>query len=586
MIQIKTIIILFTIILLITGYYVLTLDKSEDSQDVILGADYSGSGTVTFSTVGFSQFTPLEHLQGYVSCWGSGAGGVDASSAGGGGGGGGAFASSTVQLVKGTEYDIFIGTGGLENAHGATSTFATTTVKAVGGRAGSAMANGLGGLASECIGTAKNNGGDGGDGETADDEGGGGGGAGGYSAAGGVGQNYTGTVGGTGGAGSGGAGGAGGTGAAGADGNPGGASALGGGGGGGGDNGFGGGKGGAPGGGGGGGDIAASPDSEGGNGQCIVEYYLATSTTALNTPLDTATGVSVNPTFNFTGTDPNGDTLEYNIQVDTVSSFDGQTLVDSYDEANKDTDNILGSIYIGRAQSFMSKGGNLTSARFYLAKAGSPPGSAVAKLYALSGTYSNGDNIPTGSALAISDDFNPLSLSAYPTFGLATFTFTGAQQYTMVNGTVYVITIEYTGDTSNYIFLGSDNSSPSHNGNFSYLIISTWTAEGTKDASFYVYSTGYPLLSQSSDVNAGFTAGHPFASGVATEYSTSTYALDSGTEYFWRVAGKDTGTGLYGLWSPTYSFTTAGGVDNPDYGDVWIKSGVNWIKSNVLQIKN
>ena len=48
-------------------------------------------------------------------------------------------------------------------------------------------------------------------------------------------------------------------------------------------------------------------------------------TTALNTPTDTATGQSLTPTLNFTGTDPNGDTVEYEVQVDTVNTFDSQT---------------------------------------------------------------------------------------------------------------------------------------------------------------------------------------------------------------------------------------------------------------------
>jgi hypothetical protein len=45
-------------------------------------------------------------------------------------------------------------------------------------------------------------------------------------------------------------------------------------------------------------------------------------TTALNTPTDTATGQSLTPTLNFTGTDADGDTIEYEVQIDTVNTFD------------------------------------------------------------------------------------------------------------------------------------------------------------------------------------------------------------------------------------------------------------------------
>ena len=44
-------------------------------------------------------------------------------------------------------------------------------------------------------------------------------------------------------------------------------------------------------------------------------------TVALNTPTDTATGVSTTPDLVFTGTDANSDTIEYNVQVDTVNTF-------------------------------------------------------------------------------------------------------------------------------------------------------------------------------------------------------------------------------------------------------------------------
>jgi hypothetical protein len=49
-------------------------------------------------------------------------------------------------------------------------------------------------------------------------------------------------------------------------------------------------------------------------------------TVVLNTPLDTTiiTGTQT-PTLNFTGSDPESDSIEYNVQIDTVDSFDGQS---------------------------------------------------------------------------------------------------------------------------------------------------------------------------------------------------------------------------------------------------------------------
>jgi hypothetical protein len=48
-------------------------------------------------------------------------------------------------------------------------------------------------------------------------------------------------------------------------------------------------------------------------------------TVVLNTPADAATGVSVTPTLEFTGTDLNVDSVRYEVQVDTVNTFDSQT---------------------------------------------------------------------------------------------------------------------------------------------------------------------------------------------------------------------------------------------------------------------
>jgi hypothetical protein len=47
-------------------------------------------------------------------------------------------------------------------------------------------------------------------------------------------------------------------------------------------------------------------------------------TVALNSPLDTGTTEDTTPTFIFTGTDPDGDPMRYQIQIDTVNTFNSQ----------------------------------------------------------------------------------------------------------------------------------------------------------------------------------------------------------------------------------------------------------------------
>lgn len=56
-------------------------------------------------------------------------------------------------------------------------------------------------------------------------------------------------------------------------------------------------------------------------------------TVTLNSPADEATGEGSAPTLNFTGTDTNGDTIEYNVQIDTSIDFNsvsGSPLLDKF----------------------------------------------------------------------------------------------------------------------------------------------------------------------------------------------------------------------------------------------------------------
>jgi hypothetical protein len=74
----------------------------------------------------------------------------------------------------------------------------------------------------------------------------------------------------------------------------------------------------------------------------------------------------------------------------------------------------------------------------------------------------------------------------------------------------------------------------------------------------YVYKQiVYPLLSKVSTTDTGFTAGHPFTSGVAKDFTVQAGdTLTPSTTYYWRVRAIDpTGSNSYGAWSSTRSFT-------------------------------
>lgn len=224
-----------------------------------------------------------------VACWGPGGGGGIAAGSGGGGGGGGAFASATISVSAGEIYPIVIAAGGFPDTSGitGTTTFATTSVYALGGMGVSnSTTGGAGGSTANSSGTVEYAGGSGSNGNTTGDIGGGGGGGGGPSGAGITPSNATGGVGADGGGGNNGNGGTGGTGDSNASSTPGGGDGgthtLGGGGGGGGDDDDIGGNGGSPGGGGGGGDRGAG---FGADGQCSITYSTATPGGGESVPL-------------------------------------------------------------------------------------------------------------------------------------------------------------------------------------------------------------------------------------------------------------------------------------------------------------
>lgn len=266
--------------------------------DTVWGVATTSAGTITetITTLGTSTWAvPFGVTSVQASCWGAGGGGDVISFSGGGGGGGGAFASSTVAVVPGQSYSVFIGTGGTSATSptaGGHSSFSSSTAVLVLARGGSEAVNtagGAGGATTTSIGTLKYKGGNAGNGSTTGDVGGGGGGSAGPDGPGGNGANGNATSG----AGGGGGGGNNGTTATstigGIGGSNGGQGGLGdsngasdppggngsdgtngGGGAGGGDDGDPGGTGGAPGGGAGGGEIAGS--GGGGNGQCKLIY--------------------------------------------------------------------------------------------------------------------------------------------------------------------------------------------------------------------------------------------------------------------------------------------------------------------------
>jgi hypothetical protein len=161
-------------------------------------------------------------------------------------------------------------------------------------------------------------------------------------------------------------------------------------------------------------------------------------------------------------------------------------IVDSYVESNKDSAyNCYGNYWKTVGQSFNGNGDILTSVKFYVSKIGSPTGTYCAKLYAHSGTFGT-SSVGTESPLATSDtrDVSEISDSQYQLFE-----FTFSTPYTLVANTKYVIGLSYDGgNSSNYLLVGQDSTSPAHAGNQCSLYYNgTWYAHNFYDVIFYIY---------------------------------------------------------------------------------------------------
>lgn len=251
------------------------------------------------------------------------------------------------------------------------------------------------------------------------------------------------------------------------------------------------------------------------------------------------------------------------------------TTADSYPNTNRGSSptTIGNGTTDGAGQSFTGNGGTLLSTRLMLVKVGSPTGNIVSKVYAHSGTFGT-SSIPTGTALATSNAidvstlpivFSPAGLSLIAN-NFVDFEFT--DELVLVNGTKYVVTVEYSaGDGSNNVLVANDATSPTHGGNFSTLASSTWTPVSGTDMIFYVGTgtlvevNGINGSNPSTKVNTGSLSGATAISvpvpieinGVTDGAQCSIVATSGGPETPGTVL-MNKAANTSGIASSTYNF--------------------------------
>ena len=219
---------------------------------------------------------------------------------------------------------------------------------------------------------------------------------------------------------------------------------------------------------------------------------------------------------------------------------------DSYPDSNQDSETTFGNGTVdGVAQSFTGSGGVLSRARFQLRKTLAPTGTMTAKVYAHSGVFGT-SSIPTGSALATSNSFDVSTL----TTSLTLVDFEFEDEFTLVNTTNYVITLEYSGgDGSNNVQIGTDTSAPTHGGNFATLATPTWTAVSGTDAVFFVFTGAIVTINASNGSNPSIDDNTGTPPGATIVVNTVTIEINGVTEgaqcsIHIDVGGGDAGTEL------------------------------------------
>lgn len=247
-------------------------------------------------------------------------------------------------------------------------------------------------------------------------------------------------------------------------------------------------------------------------------------TVTLNSPSDTITGQSTTPTFNFTGTDPENNNLEYEIQIDSLDSFNSvsggspNTLFSNSFESSSWTSVLVsGSAaawttattstnptgispqdgsYLARFNSYTCQAN--AQARFYPNTTFNiPAGVDTANLkfwiYHETGYSSSNDQIQPQLSTNGGADWTSI--------GAATSRYNGATGWEEIT----VSLNSYAGISNLLVgFLGI-----SGYGNDCY--IDNITIE------YALPNT--PLLDKKSDLDNGFTSGHPYSSGLATDYT-------------------------------------------------------------------
>lgn len=287
------------------------------------------------------------------------------------------------------------------------------------------------------------------------------------------------------------------------------------------------------------------------NGVKILYNELSHPATVLNSPADASSDSDTTPVLDFTGTD--GDAamaVEYQVQVDTVNTFDSINTID-----------------LGIIQVYLEKNATPTDDLKLEIFSGSITGTSLGFVTIASASIT--DNAMnsfdfTGQSIVLSSNtqyYLQLTRSGardatnyWKWIGFSNY-YSGGQQYGMASGTWAAGGFDFyfrVFDTSSNVLAYNPFTIPG----WYYQIMGSG---GLTEAGGQSFTTpaATPLLSELSATDAGFTANHPFASATPIDFTVQS-ALTADT-YYWRVRAVRAGSTDYGDWSSIRSFDVAGG---------------------------
>jgi hypothetical protein len=201
------------------------------------------------------------------------------------------------------------------------------------------------------------------------------------------------------------------------------------------------------------------------------------------------------------------------------------TLIDFYSETNSNATGPLDITGAALGQTFTGKGYILSLAKAFISKHNSPTGNVYIKIYSHTGTWGS-SGVPD-TLLATSDPVDAAGLSG--SLALTDFTFSGANKIVLENGVHYAFSVTHDGNSTDSVYVGFDNSSPTHPGNKFYLY-NGWHAQSTMDLIFYVYGT----LTYSQEILSTHNAGYKWPGPYEYWYSDDNEVgniIISGTKY-------------------------------------------------------